>query len=125
MKAIRARVRRFGIFIGCCVSLPVGWCRGAPTFYPPWAGSSMQGAMNRLGQGVADAGHPGQLLAAGLPDALQAAEEAQQLPAALGAHAEDALQGGGAPNLVAAGAVAGDGEAVSLVADMLDQVQQM
>src|SRR5690554_7843831 len=80
--------------------------------------------MNRLGQGVADAGHPGQLLAAGLPDALQAAEEAQQLPAALGAHAGDALQGGGAPNLVAASTVAGDGEAVSLVADMLDQVQR-
>ena len=54
---------------------------------------------------------------------LQAAEMRQQPLAPLGADAADLLQRRGHARLAAARAVAGDGEAVRLVADRLDQVQ--
>src|SRR2546425_6483682 len=65
----------------------------------------------------------GQVLDARADHALQPAEPRQQLPAALGADPGDALQAGSRAALGAARAVAGDGEAVRLVADPLYQVQ--
>src|SRR5881296_2711160 len=55
--------------------------------------------------------------------AADAFDPRQQLPAALGADPGDALQGGSRAAPGAARTVAGDGEAVRLVADSLDQVQ--
>src|SRR6266700_1491781 len=65
----------------------------------------------------------GQVLDARADHALQPAEPRQQLPAALDADPGNALQGGGRAAPGAARAVAGDGEAVRLVADPLYQVQ--
>src|SRR3989449_6329625 len=72
---------------------------------------------------AADALDLGQVLDARADHALQPAEPRQQLPAALDADPGDALQGGSRAAPGAARAVAGDGEAVRLVADPLYQVQ--
>ncbi len=83
----------------------------------------MQAGINRLGKLFTDAGSFGDLVDAGAVELLQAAEMFQQVAAALGPDPGDVLQARGAPGLAAPGAMAGDGEAVGFIADLLDQVQ--
>src|SRR2546428_2961894 len=85
--------------------------------------SGMELPVYLFGELAADAFDLRQVLDARADHALQPAEPRQQLPAALGADPGDALQGGSRAAPGAARTVAGDGEAVRLVADSLDQVQ--
>src|SRR5713101_7294596 len=85
--------------------------------------SGMELPVDLFGELAADALDLRQVLDARADHALQPAEPRQQLPAALDADSGDALQGGSRAAPGAARTVAGDGEAVRLVADSLDQVQ--
>jgi hypothetical protein len=82
----------------------------------------MERVVNSLCQVAADALHPGEVLCAGRRDALHAAELAQQLPPAL--RAQPGMPSSGLTRRVRrAAAGARDRKPVSLVADLLDQVQ--
>ncbi|MNV76374.1 hypothetical protein D3C71_1697210 [compost metagenome] len=83
----------------------------------------MQAGINRLGKLFTDAGCFGDFIDTGAVELLQAAEMFQQVAPALGPYPGHILQAGHPAGLAAAGAVAGDGETVGLVADLLDQVQ--
>src|SRR5437879_2683250 len=85
--------------------------------------SGMQFLVDFFGELAADALDLGEILDACAHDAPQAPEPGQQLPAALGPDAADALERGSRAPLRASRAVAGDREAVRLVAYLLDQVQ--
>src|SRR5579864_3658264 len=76
--------------------------------------SGMQVPVDLLREPAADAFHLREVFDARPHHALQPAEAHQELLAALGADARDALQRGGHATLGAARAVAGDGEAVRL-----------
>ena len=78
--------------------------------------------MDPLRQFAADAVHPGDVLDPGPGQAAHAPERLQQLLPPLGADPADLLQDRGGAGLGPALAVAGDGEAMGLVADLLDQV---
>ena len=82
----------------------------------------MQGVINGLRQAAADAGHLGQVVDAGAAQLLQTAEACQQQAAPLGAELGDMFQRRGVARLLAPAAMASDGKAVGLVADVLDQV---
>src|SRR3954465_14496412 len=79
--------------------------------------------MNALGERAADACNLADLIDAGRDQALQPAEMCKQLLPPLGTDAVDALQNRGAARTPAPVAMAGDGEAMRLVANLLDQVQ--
>src|SRR5215831_10567957 len=85
--------------------------------------SGMELPVDLLGELAADAFDLGEVLDARAHHPFQAPEPGQQLLAPLRAHAGDALERGGGAALGAPRAVPGDGEAVRLVADVLDQVQ--
>src|SRR5690554_1877394 len=85
---------------------------------------AMQGSIYLFCQFFADAGRLGDLHGAGASQLLQAAEVFQQLSASFRTHPGDSFEGGGVSGLAAALAVAGNGEAVRLVANMLNQVQR-
>src|SRR5690606_10462334 len=76
-----------------------------------------------FGQGSVHAFHAGDLLDAGGLEPAESAEVAQQVGAAARADAGDVLQPAGVARLLAPTAMAGDGEPVRLVADLLHQLQ--
>src|SRR5690606_7394038 len=80
---------------------------------------AVEAGVDALGEGVADALDLGDLLGPGGLEAGQAAEVAQQVAAPARADAGDILQPAHAACLLAPTAVAGDGEAVGLVAHLL------
>jgi len=77
-----------------------------------------------LSQFAADAGHTTQIFDARIRNTLQSAEMPQQFAATFGTDARDTFQRRFAAFFVAARGVTGDGEAVRLVADVLDQMQR-
>src|SRR4051794_4456742 len=79
--------------------------------------------MNALGERSAHAGHLADLVDTGRDQALQPAEMRQQLLPPLGADAVDALQNRRAARTTAPVAMAGDGEAMRLVTNLLDQME--
>lgn len=81
----------------------------------------MEGVVDTLGQGAADARDPGQILHPGSGYLLQAPAVAQQEPAALGPQAWDALQWGAATPPLPAPPVARHREAVRLVPHLLHE----
>src|SRR5262249_36081510 len=85
--------------------------------------SGMELPEDLLGELAADALDLGEVLDARAHDALQAAEAGEKLLAPLRADSRDALERRRGAALRAPRAVPGDGEAVRLVADVLDQVQ--
>src|SRR5690606_5328356 len=84
---------------------------------------SVQGRIDSAGKRLVDALDPCDFLHPGRPEPRQAAEMAQQAGAPARADAGDVLQPADAARLLAATAVAGNGEAVGLVAHLLDQLQ--
>src|SRR5690606_30666999 len=103
-----------------------GWRRCAPTS-AYWRGSlspfQMQVVVDPLGEAAADARHFREVADAGVAHALQPTELPQELAPALGAQARDFLERRGSPRLRAPLAVAGDREAVCLVANLLHEMQ--
>src|SRR5690242_20994262 len=85
--------------------------------------SGMKLPVDLLGELAADAFDLRQVFDARAHHALQASESRQQLLAALGAHAGDALEHRRRAAFGASRPVSGDREAVSLVANLLYQVQ--
>ena len=94
-----------------------------PPVWPRPAWFSRAGRRRCAGQGARDAAHPGQFDAGG-GNALPAAELLEQGAAPARADAGNVFQPAGLPGPLAPSAVAGDGEAVRLVADLLDQLQR-
>ena len=86
--------------------------------------SRMKSIINPLRELFADPLHTRQVLHPGPFDFPQAAELLEQLPAAFRPHAGNGFQHRGVPRLLPPAAVPHDGEAVRLVADLLDQVQR-
>lgn len=84
----------------------------------------MQVIVDALGEGPADALHPGQVTDPGLQDPLQPAELAQERATALWSQAGDGLQAGTPPEPRTALPVSGYRKAVCLIAYLLDQVQR-
>src|SRR5690606_7910289 len=84
---------------------------------------TMQGRIDSPGERLVHALDLGDLLDPGRPQARQAAEMAQQGGAAARADAGDVFEAAGGTRLLAPAAMAGDGEAVGLVADLLDELQ--
>src|SRR5690606_36770442 len=89
----------------------------------PGLGQPVQAGPDPLGERGVDAFDPGDLLRARGLEPAQPAEMPQQVSATTGSDAGDVLQPAGVARLGAAPAVAGDGEAVGLVAYLLHQLQ--
>src|SRR5262245_19637327 len=85
--------------------------------------SGMELPVDLFGELAADAFHLGQVLDARSHHALEPAEPGEQLPAPLRADAGDAFERRRGAALGAPRAVSGDGEAMRLFVDLLDQVQ--
>ena len=83
----------------------------------------MQVSVYPLGQGVVDAFHAGDIVHAGRFQATQSTEMLEQAGAAARADAGDIFQPAGSARLLPLAAMAGDGEAVGLVAHLLHQLQ--
>src|SRR3982751_5435766 len=84
----------------------------------------MQLLVDALGEGPADPFDAGEVVNAGSKYPLQSTEMIKEPLAPPRAHRRDFLQARGRARLAAARAMAGDGEAVRLVADLLDEVQR-
>src|SRR5690606_28528786 len=84
---------------------------------------AVQAGVNPLGQGVADAFDLRDVLDRSGLQSRQSTEVAQQIAAPARADAGDVLEPAHAARLLPAPAVAGDGEAVGLVAHLLDELQ--
>ncbi len=85
----------------------------------------LQVVFDALGDFRGDTRRGGQLLEGGLADGLQRAKVAEQPLAARRADAGDFIQHGGHAEFGALLAVGGDGKAVGLVADALDEVEPL
>src|SRR5574340_1291819 len=84
----------------------------------------MELPVNRLGKRFADSFHLAELFDTGLRHFTQPAEMRQQAAPPFIPYPADFLQAGCGARLAALGAVAGDGETMRLIADLLDQVQR-
>src|SRR5690606_10713839 len=84
---------------------------------------AMQGSIYLFGQFFADARHFGYFRFARPHQLLQTREVPEQLTATCGAHAGDPFQWRSGAGLASTLTVAGNRKAVSLIADMLDEVQ--
>src|SRR6056297_4229127 len=119
MPAMRIQVSVFAVF--SCTAVP------SPSIRLRLAGRFLLGveySINALGQNAADAGYFGQIVHARRRHALQSAEVAQKVPAPLRPEPRDILQHRAPAGFRAACPVAGDGETVRLVADVLYEQQR-
>src|SRR5690606_6082400 len=112
IRKTRIKVRTFGMFMTSlgthCDSILV----------------AMQGSIYLCCQFFADTGCLGNFHGAGAGQLLEATKVLEQLPPPLWPYPGDTFQGGCITGLAAPLAVAGDGKAVRLVADMLDEMQR-
>jgi hypothetical protein len=84
----------------------------------------MESVINSPRQFDADAVHLGKILNAGLRQLLQTAELSEQRLPTLGADTGDVVESGNRAGLGPALAMAGDGETMRFITDLLDQMQR-
>src|SRR6056297_707486 len=119
MPAMRIQVSVFAVF--SCTAVP------SPSIRLRLAGRFLLGveySINALGQYAADAGYFSQVVHTGGGNALQSTEVTQQIPAPLGTEPRNVLEHGAPARFRTLRPVAGDGETVRLVADVLYEQQR-